>query len=197
MIPNYEDRQLLMLVECLAFVLSVAAPTFAKGPNYVFQCHGSDEGSRESGLCLDMRDTADRGGDFGESAIVVGDPDKSVLIHRISTIDDSQRMPPAETKPPLEASQIELKKWIAAGARYEKHWPLKPPLSPTEPEVANTTWPRNAVDKLVAARLEREQLFLSPDASRATLPRSVYLDLIYWDLITRRLPTVFKAVTSA
>src|SRR5262245_17353781 len=93
--------------------------------DHCFLCHGADEQSREGGLRLDMRETAIRGGDSGEPAIVVGKPDASQLIHRVSSKDDSERMPPPETKTKLTAAQVEtLRNWIARGAPYQNHWAL-------------------------------------------------------------------------
>src|SRR5690242_10798086 len=58
-----------------------------------FQCHGSDPKSREAELRLDLSDDAARGGESGKPAIVPGNPDASQLIQRITTHDDSERMP--------------------------------------------------------------------------------------------------------
>ena len=57
----------------------------------------------------------------GEPAIVPGKPKESELLKRVSSTDDSVRMPP-EGKP-LSAAEIEvLSNWIAGGAEWSKHW---------------------------------------------------------------------------
>ncbi|HJQ23838.1 MAG TPA: DUF1549 and DUF1553 domain-containing protein [Blastocatellia bacterium] len=58
-----------------------------------------------------------------------------------------------------------------------KHWAYIKPVWPAIPSVKNTTWPRNAIDRFVLARLEREGLRPAPDAAKETLIRRVYLDL--------------------
>src|SRR3954470_5295785 len=58
-----------------------------------FRCHGADEQSREAGLRLDERESAVRGGDSGEPAFVAGKPDSSELVRRITSSDESERMP--------------------------------------------------------------------------------------------------------
>ncbi|HEY9230726.1 MAG TPA: DUF1549 domain-containing protein, partial [Blastocatellia bacterium] len=58
-----------------------------------------------------------------------------------------------------------------------KHWAYVKPIWPAIPSVRNATWPRNAIDRFVLARLEREGLRPSPEAGKETLIRRVYLDL--------------------
>ncbi len=58
-----------------------------------------------------------------------------------------------------------------------EHWAYVKPTRPELPAVARTAWPRNALDRFVLARLEREKLAPSPEASKATLLRRVTLDL--------------------
>src|SRR5262245_49174650 len=58
------------------------------------------------------------------------------------------------------------------------HWAFKPSLRPEEPKVKNKTWPRNAVDRFILARLEKEKLTPSPEADRATLIRRLSFDLV-------------------
>ena len=54
-------------------------------------------------------------------AIVPGDADKSALVERIFSDNKSQMMPPRKTKKTLTAAQKEtLKRWIAAGAEYQR-----------------------------------------------------------------------------
>jgi hypothetical protein len=60
----------------------------------------------------------------------------------------------------------------------EKHWAFQPVVRPAEPEVHNKAWVRNAIDRFVVARLERERLTPSPETDRATLIRRLSFDLV-------------------
>ena len=146
-----------------------------------FKCHGPDSKESKSGkkpLRLDLPDSvrADLGG--GRHAIVPGHPEKSELVHRITTADLDDRMPPPDSGKELTAREITLlKKWIEQGADYARHWSyVKPRRSPL-PKVGESTWPRNAIDHFILARLEREKLKHAPEADRAALIRRVALDL--------------------
>src|SRR5437588_595487 len=57
------------------------------------------------------------------------------------------------------------------------HWAFIEPGRPQLPEVADRRWARNAIDRFVLARLEKEGLQPSSEADRATLLRRVSLDL--------------------
>jgi hypothetical protein len=100
-------------------------------------------------------------------------------VQRIETDDADQRMPPSDSGLTITDDQIAtLRRWVADGAKYEKHWAYVPPQRPAIPTVRDTSWPRNPIDFFVLARLERENLRPSPPADRYTLVRRVYLDLI-------------------
>ena len=138
-----------------------------------YACHGPDEESREADLRLDSRDAAIEGG-----AIDAGTLSDSELLARIFSTDDDARMPPPEAKQTLtDSDKANLKTWVLAGAKYEQHWAF---ISPQKPEAPRTKsgWGRNAIDRFVAARLEREGLSPSKPADRYALVRRVYLDLI-------------------
>ncbi len=108
-----------------------------------------------------------------------GQADESELIARVTAGDPSVVMPPAGTGKRLTAAEIEtLRRWIAAGAPYAKHWAYVKPAPQPPPVVRDTVWPRNPIDHFVLARLEREGLFPSETADRATLLRRVSLDLL-------------------
>ena len=65
---------------------------------------------------------------------VPGDVEQSALGARVTTTDDTERMPP-EGKP-LSSEEVEtLKRWIKSGAAYQKHWAFVPPQR-QEPPVA-------------------------------------------------------------
>lgn len=143
-----------------------------------FQCHGPDEHKRQAGLRLDLKEAATKAGESGHVAIVPGKAETSQLIKRIVTVDGELQMPPPNSGKKLTKHQIDLlKTWIAEGAEYQGHWAFLPVQRPTLAAVHNKAWPRNPVDHFVLARLEREGLKPSPEASRESLIRRVTLDL--------------------
>jgi hypothetical protein len=142
-----------------------------------FKCHGPDEKQRMANLRLDDTEGlfVDRG---GYHIIVPGNAAQSKLYQKISSTDDSFRMPPTYSGRSLTAKQIELiKEWIDQGAKWEMLWSFVPPKRPPVPEVKDPAWPRNPLDNFVLARLESEGLKPSPPADKATLLRRVYFDL--------------------
>jgi mono/diheme cytochrome c family protein len=141
-------------------------------------CHGPDSKARASALRLDTREgaTADLG---GYAAIVPGQPDKSELVRRITSRDPGEAMPPPKSGKKLTAREVELlRRWIAEGAAYERHWAFVPPRRPAVPDVKDAAWCRNEIDRFILARLEREGLKPSPEADRETLLRRLTLDLV-------------------
>ena len=142
-----------------------------------FRCHGADANAREAELRLDQRANAVVDRD-GYRVIVPGKLDESELIRRITTKDESERMPPPDERRQLSNAEVELlRRWIRDGARYERHWAFIAPRRPAIPQVTLAQWPRNAIDCFVLARLQREGLGPSPEADKATLIRRVTLDL--------------------
>ncbi len=142
-----------------------------------FHCHGPDEAARKAELRLDdaVAVRADRDG-----IVIVrpGDPAGSELIRRITSNDESEIMPPHESKKPLtEKEKLTLQKWVAEGAAWSQHWAFEVPVRHETPVARQTDWLRNWVDNFILVRLEREQLALSPDADRVTLLRRVCFDL--------------------
>jgi hypothetical protein len=143
-----------------------------------FTCHGPDEKTRKAGLRLDLGETAMKKLKSGSRAVVPGDVKSSELMARILTDDPDERMPPAKTKKTLkDAEKALLKRWIAEGAQYQKHWAFVAPKRPELPMVKDAAWPRNGIDRFVLSRLEKEGLQPSAEADRFTLARRVTLDL--------------------
>ena len=143
-----------------------------------FKCHGPDEGTREAGLRLDQRDAAVVELESGERAIVPDDPQQSTLLDRVRSEDEYQRMPPPSEGDGLSPGEVDiLRRWIATGAEYERHWSFVAPQRPTPPDVSNADWCRTPIDRFVLARLDEEGLQPSPEADRYTLLRRVTLDL--------------------
>ena len=79
-------------------------------------CHGEEK--QKSDYRLDARDTALKGGEHGEAAIVVGKSAESPLIQFVGGLDADTLMPPKKSdKARLTAEQIGvLRAWIDQGA---------------------------------------------------------------------------------
>jgi hypothetical protein len=101
-----------------------------------FACHGPDDAHREADLRLDTAAGATRELPSGERAVVPGRPDESELLRRVTSADVEARMPPVKHAAPLAAEQIGvLRRWIAAGANYDRHWSFTPPVAVATPSV--------------------------------------------------------------
>ena len=146
---------------------------------HCFKCHGPDDKARKAKLRLDVRNEAVKPLASGAVPIVPGKPEESELVLRIFAEDPSERMPPAAAKLPLaESDKRVLKQWIADGAEYKTHWAFIPPQSGQPPRVGHKSWPRNAIDTFILARLEAAGLLPSEPADRSTLIRRLSLDLV-------------------
>ncbi len=159
-----------------------------------YECHGPQKSRGH--LRLDVRATAMKGGETGP-VIIPGKSDDSLLVRRILGLDGDDRMPKdGDALPPAQIALIRA--WIDQGAAWPataaetapptttptavdpepKHWAYRVPQRPTPPEVRNAKWPRSPIDRFVLARLEKEGLEPSAEASLETLVRRVSLDLI-------------------
>jgi len=158
-----------------------------------YTCH-SAETKPSGGLRVDDRHGLLAGGNRGP-AVVPGDPDKSLLLRAVTHTDKRLKMPPEQ---PLTEEEIAvLKVWIENGAvwpapkipadlqkpkeEYEQlrreHWAWQPLLKAAVPEVQDTAWPRDELDRFILSRLEREGLAPVGDADRRTLIRRLTFDL--------------------
>src|SRR4051794_2834084 len=83
-----------------------------------FSCHGPDKAKRKADVHFDTEDGA-------RPAIAAGKPDESELIRRITSTDPKKRMPPPSAAAALKPEQVEtLRRWVADGAKWQKHWSL-------------------------------------------------------------------------
>ena len=140
--------------------------------DHCFACHGPDEAKRQAGVRLDIKESV-----IGK-IIIPGDASKSRVFLRMSHEKKSMRMPPASfTSQPTDHEIALVKKWIEQGAEWKLHWAYEPPRNPALPQVVSKAWPKNAIDNFVLARLEKEGLKASPEASKTSLLRRVSLDL--------------------
>jgi len=137
-----------------------------------FKCHGPDEKSREAELRLDTHEGLFKPLDDGMFIIKPGDPKHSEVIRRITTTDEDDRMPPVSSKLALTADEIALiRRWVEQGAEWKKHWAFIPVGETPVPQI------RNPIDRFVLARLEREKLKPSPEATKEHLVRRLAFDI--------------------
>src|SRR5262245_12636910 len=96
-----------------------------------FACHGED--AQQSGLRLDKRQNALRGGDYGP-VIIPGDSTASKLIRRLVNGDGGLQMPPTGA---LANEEIGiLRAWIDQGADYRIQVQEETPPKPVDPKLA-------------------------------------------------------------
>lgn len=149
-----------------------------------FGCHAGAQAKAQ--LRLDAASTAMKGGLSGP-VIVAGKSDESRLIHRIEGKGNEKQMPLGGT--PLTPEQIAtVRKWIDSGAKWpesklraeasiEKHWAYRKPVKAPLPAVKQSDRVRNPIDAFLLARLEKQGLAFSQEASRQMLIRRLSLDL--------------------
>jgi ankyrin repeat protein/mono/diheme cytochrome c family protein len=175
-------RVLVGVLASFAVLLRVAAqsPTpapVAKPVDYVkdvkpllaqncYGCHGPDV--QQSGLRLDLRQNALRGGDYGP-VIIPGKSAESKLIRRLVDGDGGLQMPPTGA---LQADEIAtIRAWIDQGAEFRNDVAEEAPPAPIDPRLAALvaavrSEPRERVAALLAANPD---LINAPDAAGSTL----------------------------
>jgi hypothetical protein len=140
-------------------------------------CHGPDENKRKAKLRLDTKEGALAQKD-GHYIVKPGDPEASELYKRLSSTDPEERMPPAESHLTVSPEEVEIiRRWIAEGAAWEKHWAYVPPRKRAIPQVVGTNWVKNDIDRFILARLGKEGLKPAGEASREKLIRRLSFDL--------------------
>ncbi len=130
-----------------------------------------------SGLSLQSRDMIVKGGNRGA--------DPKVILEAVKQSGEL-KMPPGKRLTTEQVSAIE--KWVADGLPMPQrmlrakrpgadHWAYQLPKKSALPEVKQTAWVKNPLDRFVLARLEAANLKPSAEADQATLLRRVSLDL--------------------
>jgi len=180
----------LLPIRCSS-VLVVAAPIdFVRDVRPIFEAHCYDchsGNTRKSGLRLDVKSAAMKGGDHHGPDIKPGKPEESPLIHFVTTDDEDEIMPPKGG--PLSGEEIAiLTRWIGEGAVWpdgvdavtledpKDHWSFKPvkfsakSFQFSEGEV-------NPIDQFIDAKLAEHGLRRSPRTESRTLLRRLSLDL--------------------
>jgi hypothetical protein len=143
-----------------------------------FTCHGPDAAAKNVPFRLDRESSAKAALSGGRRAIVEGKPEESELIRRVTTAPKALRMPPLHSGVQLTDREVStLRDWIAEGAKWEQHWAFIPPKRVPLPAVKAASWPRNAIDRFILDRLEREGLSPSAPAPLEIQLRRVTLAL--------------------
>jgi len=174
-----------------------ASPDFFENkirPVLANNCYSCHTGSQLGGLRLDSRDAMLKGGKSG-SALVPGDPDKSLMIRAVQQTT-ALKMPMGAR---LNDAQIEdLVAWVKAGAVWPQaaaptlssdggkytiaperraFWSLQPLKSVTPPAVKDPRWAKTTLDRFIFAHLEQEGLKPVKPATKRDLLRRATFDL--------------------
>ncbi len=154
---------------------------------HCYECHAGDV--RKSGLRLDIRSEAMKGGELYGEAILPGEPGDSPLVQFIADENADLVMPP-DGERPTAAEIATLTQWVEQGANWpdgvdrvkledpRDHWSFQPVAASDPPPTKNTTWARSEIDRFILARLEEAGLQPSPEADRRDWLRRVTYDLI-------------------
>ncbi|HMP79942.1 MAG TPA: PSD1 and planctomycete cytochrome C domain-containing protein, partial [Pirellulaceae bacterium] len=162
-----------------------------------WECHGDDPESLAGGLALTSRADILHGGDSGP-AVDERHVDASILLRAVNY--DLYEMPPDGK---LSKRAIEdLTTWVKLGMPWPEKaerrihgdagaghagvdweaarqwWSFQPVPAVVPPEVQHRAWPVNEIDQFILAALEIHEMKPAPEASRETLIRRAYYDLI-------------------
>lgn len=156
---------------------------------HCLECHGAED-PKKGNLDLRLVRFMQEGGDIG-SALTPGKPEESLLVDRIR----KGQMPPGEGKVSPAELQI-IEKWVAQGARTVRpepeaippglgitpeerdFWSFQPITRPAVPASVPTDLVRHPIDSFLLAEMKSAGLSFSPEASKLTLLRRVYFDLL-------------------
>ncbi|MGI8988568.1 MAG: PSD1 and planctomycete cytochrome C domain-containing protein [Bryobacteraceae bacterium] len=153
-------------------------------------CHGAK--MQMAGLNF----SSSEGFAHSSDAVVKGDPAQSRLYRAVG-YDDTIKMPPTGKLPAADIAT--LKKWIEMGAPWPKDaaasaapatsgkkitaqdrqfWAFQPVRDYAPPPVKNASWVKTPIDRFILAKLEEKQIRPASPASKLTLLRRVFYDLI-------------------
>ena len=179
---NAEDPGLALFEKKIRPVLS----------EHCYECHSSEAKKIGGKLQLDRRAGILKGGESGP-VLDRNNPEESLLVQALRWVDDLE-MPPEGPLP--ETVTHDFVKWIKLGApdpRSNKPiskesrappvdptalWSFQPVTSPKIPDLRNSDWPHDPIDRFILARLEAEGHEPTRDADAETLMRRLHFDLI-------------------
>ena len=156
-----------------------------------YECHSAAAKKTKGGLALDTRDGMRKGGD--KAAIIVGEPEKSLLIKAVRHVDEELKMPPKQKL--ADAEIADLAAWIKMGAPDPRtsvaggplrgmtveegraFWSFQPLKDSVPPAVKDAAWANNPIDRFILARIEAAGARPAPVADKRTLLRRLTFDL--------------------
>jgi len=143
------------------------------------ECHS--EKTKTSGFSVANQNSVIAGGNKHGRAVYPADPARSPLV-RFLKGELQPAMPLGKTI--SESDLKEIENWIrslpAGGLRRlsEWRWPFERPVKRELPSVKNADWVRNPIDAFILAKLEEKGVAPAAAASKRTLARRLYLDLV-------------------
>ena len=151
-----------------------------------FECHSGEQ--PDSGFRLDVHREW-LGYSTGEILAAPGRSHQSRLVEVLAADSEENRMPPAREDPLTDQQIAMLIAWVDQGMKWDEtllptpkrksdHWAFQPIVKPSLPHARDNQWIRTPVDAFVTRQHQRRGLSHADEASRATLVRRLYLDLI-------------------
>ena len=145
------------------------------------ECHNATDS--ESGLAVLSIEDLLVGGALHGPAVTPGHPEQSVLIEML-TGKLTPRMP--YQRSPLSVEEIGvIRLWIKgikplpqAADSSTEWWAVQDVKQPAIPSTEKSAWARNPIDLFILSALESRGLQPSPEASKRTLVRRLYFDLV-------------------
>jgi mono/diheme cytochrome c family protein len=200
--PGLFSRTAVGLFACVSAALAATSapdsPDFFEArirpvlANNCFACHAA---SALGGLRVDSREGMLKGGKSG-TAMIPGDPEKSLLIQAVRQTNPKLKMPMGGKLKDQEIADLDA--WVKAGANWpataapvvnpksgeyvitteqRAFWSFQPLRATSAPAPNSTTWAKTDIDRFVLAKLEHEGLKPVAAADKRTLIRRVTLDL--------------------
>ena len=169
----------LLLFPLVGSLVAAAPPDFNRDvrpllSDRCFACHGPDAKHRKAKLRLDEEAAAK---DPEKGVIIPGKPEDSEFVHRITSDDPDDLMPPPDMGKPLTAEQKKLlTQWITEGAEWSPHWAYVPPVKHATPKDP-TGWGSGWIDAFAQRHFREANLKPAADADPVTLLRRLHFDL--------------------
>ena len=169
----------------LGVSLSLAADAFTDNVQPILEsnclpCH--DQPTRSSGFSVENAESVLAGGARHGPAVRAGDPAASALI-KVLRGELEPQMPFGKAAL-VDADLAVIEQWIRelpshpAGVGEKTHWAFVQPRREKPPSSTEGGWPRNGIDNFILSKLEENGLTPAEEATRETLIRRLYFDVI-------------------